>query len=299
MGHMFESGFIIFGAILLMYVPLFVYRNASGTAFLEHVNPLLFMQVLCTCGAQTILHAMVLAQFIWEPSVAFAAAVVYWLAISIIPYAWLQNPFGLGYYLTPRAEKMATALSPCMLLHWCLRAMERFEKYEVPLSWHNINDNYTTLDNVGVGSLSGVGIFEVIVMAGIVFFLDNAAPWGYGVPKPLYFFFSIDYWTPLKKWNIRSPVPPNINPEYFEAAPKSVDAVVNIIDLCAVSCSRLVPITSKFRNSFTWSNFPAIRAGRVDNSTVHSKAEYINNLITKFTSFSTLRLPFVCIDSFF
>ncbi|XP_070382370.1 phospholipid-transporting ATPase ABCA3-like isoform X2 [Dermacentor albipictus] len=233
MGHMFDSGFIIFGAILLMYVPLFVYRNASGTAFLEHVDPLLFMHVLCTCGAQTILHAMVLAQFIWEPSVAFAAAVVYWLAISIIPYAWLQNPFGLGYYLTPRAEKMATALSPCMLLHWCLRAVERFEKYEVPLSWHNINDNYTTLDNVSVGSLSGVGIFEVVVMAGVVFFLDNAAPWGYGVPKPLYFFFSIDYWTPLKKWNIRSPVPPNINLGYFEPAPKSVDALVNIIDLCA------------------------------------------------------------------
>ncbi|XP_049514501.1 retinal-specific phospholipid-transporting ATPase ABCA4-like [Dermacentor silvarum] len=233
MGHMFESGFVIFGAILLMYVPLFVYRNASGTAFLEHVNPLVFMQILCTVGAQTIMHAMVLAQFLWEPSVAFAAAVVYWLAIALFPYAWLQNPFGFGYYLTTRMEKMVTALSPCMLLHWCLRAIERFEKYEVPLSWRNMNDNYTTLDNVGVRSLCAVGVIEVIVMAGVIFFLDNAAPWGYGVPKPLYFFFSIDYWSPYKKWNIRSVTSPKINPDYFEPPAKSVDPVVNIIDLCA------------------------------------------------------------------
>ncbi|KAL1480109.1 hypothetical protein MTO96_051312 [Rhipicephalus appendiculatus] len=102
-GHMSESGFLIFGAILLMYVPLFVYRNASGTTFFEHVSPSLFMSILCIVGLQTILNAMLLAQFLWEPSVAFAAAVVYWLAIGLVPYALLQNPFGLGYYLTPQS----------------------------------------------------------------------------------------------------------------------------------------------------------------------------------------------------
>ncbi|KAL3206690.1 hypothetical protein MRX96_052786, partial [Rhipicephalus microplus] len=239
-----ESGFVIFGAILLMYVPLFVYRNASGTAFFEHVSPSLFMSILSIVGMQTILNAMLLAQFLWEPSVAFAAAVVYWLVIGLFPYAILENPFGLGYYLTPKIDKVITALSPCMLLHWVLRATERFEKYQVDLSWESMRYNSTTLDNVAVSCLCGVGIAEVVVLVGAVIFLDNVAPWGYGVRKPPYYFLSIDYWSVFRKWNIRSVVPPAVNPDYFEPPPKSIDPVVNVVDLCAKKkgCSDLKDI---------------------------------------------------------
>ncbi|KAH6940742.1 hypothetical protein HPB50_005783 [Hyalomma asiaticum] len=233
LGHMFESGFVIFGAILLMYVPLFVYRNASGTAFFEHLDPSLFMVIMCTVGLMTIAHAMVLAQFLWEPSVAFTAAVVYWLAIGLVPYALVQNPFGFGYYLSPKVHKMVTALSPCMLLHWCLRIIERFEKYQVRLSWDKLKDMHTTLDNVSVASLLSVGLAELVVMYGVVIYLDKVAPWGYGVRKPPYYFLSLDYWFNTRKWNIRSLVPPTHNPEYFEPPPKSIDPVVNIVDLCA------------------------------------------------------------------
>ncbi|KAK8770172.1 hypothetical protein V5799_013362, partial [Amblyomma americanum] len=129
LGHFFEAGFVIGCAILLMYVPLFVYRNDSGTAFLEHVDPSLFMVVLLLFGVLTILHAMLLSVFLWGPGVAFAAAVFYWFALGLFPYGLLQNLFGLGYYLIPRPSKLVSALSPVMYLHWCFRAIERFEKY--------------------------------------------------------------------------------------------------------------------------------------------------------------------------
>ncbi|KAL1481949.1 hypothetical protein MTO96_034122, partial [Rhipicephalus appendiculatus] len=88
------------------------------------------------------------------------------------------------------------------------------------------------------------GIAEVVVLVGVVIFLDNAAPWGYGVPKPPYYFLSIDYWSVFRKWNIRSVVPPAINQDYFEPPPKSIDPVVNILDLCATKkgCSDLKDI---------------------------------------------------------
>ncbi|KAL1480110.1 hypothetical protein MTO96_051313 [Rhipicephalus appendiculatus] len=104
--------------------------------------------------------------------------------------------------------------------------------------------NSTTLDNIAVSCLCGIGIAEVVVLVGVVIYLDNAAPWGYGVPKPPYYFLSIDYWSVFRKWNIRSIVPPAINQDYFEPPPKSIDPVVNILDLCATKkgCSDLKDI---------------------------------------------------------
>ncbi|KAL1475894.1 hypothetical protein MTO96_036951, partial [Rhipicephalus appendiculatus] len=190
MGHFFESGFVVFCAVLLMYVPLFVIHNSNGTAFIEFANPVVIMAVLLLFGVLTILHAMLLSVFLWGPGVAFAAAVVYWFALGLLPYALLQNPFGLGYYLISRSTKLISALSPVMYLHWCLRVIERFEKYEVRLTWRNIFDSSTTLDNVSVGELSLLSLSAALVLVGHIWYLDNVVPWGYGVPKPLYFIFS-------------------------------------------------------------------------------------------------------------
>ncbi|XP_077498635.1 retinal-specific phospholipid-transporting ATPase ABCA4-like [Amblyomma americanum] len=129
LGHFLETGFVISCAILLMFVPLFVLHNDHDMAFLEHVNPSLFMALLLLFGTLTILHAMLLSIFLWGPGVAFAAAVVYWFVLGLFPYGLLQNMFGLGYYLVPRTSKLVSALSPVMYLHWCFRVIERFEKY--------------------------------------------------------------------------------------------------------------------------------------------------------------------------
>ncbi|KAH7935508.1 hypothetical protein HPB52_009395 [Rhipicephalus sanguineus] len=233
-GHFFESGFVVLCAVLLMYVPLFVILNSNGTAFIEFANPVVVMSVLLLFGVLTILHAMLLTVFLWGPGVAFAAAVVYWFALGLLPYALLQNPLGLGYYLISRSTKLISALSPVMYLHWCLRVIERFEKYEVRLTWKNIFDSSTTLDNVSVGELSLLSLSAALVLVGLIWYLDNVVPWGYGVPKPLYFIFSADYWSPYRKWNIR-----NVNyaqdKNYFEADPKNADAIVHLINLSATN----------------------------------------------------------------
>ncbi|KAK8770899.1 hypothetical protein V5799_025857, partial [Amblyomma americanum] len=190
LGHFLETGFVISCAILLMFVPLFVLHNDHDMAFLEHVNPSLFMALLLLFGTLTILHAMLLSIFLWGPGVAFAAAVVYWFVLGLFPYGLLQNMFGLGYYLVPRTSKLVSALSPVMYLHWCFRVIERFEKYGAWLTWKNTFDSATTLDNVSVGELSLLSLSSALVMVGLIWYLDNIVPWGYGVPKPFYFFFS-------------------------------------------------------------------------------------------------------------
>ncbi|KAK8760649.1 hypothetical protein V5799_028085 [Amblyomma americanum] len=232
LGHFLETGFVISCAILLMFVPLFVLHNDHDMAFLEHVNPSLFMALLLLFGTLTILHAMLLSIFLWGPGVAFAAAVVYWFVLGLFPYGLLQNMFGLGYYLVPRTSKLVSALSPVMYLHWCFRVIERFEKYGAWLTWKNTFDSATTLDNVSVGELSLLSLSSALVMVGLIWYLDNIVPWGYGVPKPFYFFFSPDYWSPYRKWNIRNAAL-NLDPRYFEQDPKGAEPVVQLVDLSA------------------------------------------------------------------
>ncbi|XP_077498633.1 phospholipid-transporting ATPase ABCA3-like [Amblyomma americanum] len=69
-------------------------------------------------------------------------------------------------------------------------------------------------------------------MVGLIWYLDNIVPWGYGVPKPFYFFFSPDYWSPYRKWNIRNAAL-NLDPRYFEQDPKGAEPVVQLVDLSA------------------------------------------------------------------
>ncbi|KAK8788240.1 hypothetical protein V5799_021984 [Amblyomma americanum] len=231
-GHFFEALFVVCCAILLMYVPIFEYRNVHGTAFLEHVDRGLFMVVLLLFGVLTILHAMLLSVFLWGPGVAFVAAVAYWFVLSLFPYALMQNLFGLGYYLTSRNSKLYSVISPVMYLHWCFRVIERFEKYHVRLTWKRFFDSATTLDNVSIGELIIATLSIAPVMAILIVYLDNVVPWGYGIPKTVPFIFSAEYWLPYRKWNIRN-VAPSVDAKFCEHEPKSGHPVAHLINLCA------------------------------------------------------------------
>ncbi|XP_077553142.1 phospholipid-transporting ATPase ABCA3-like [Haemaphysalis longicornis] len=190
MGHFFETGFVVACALVVLYVPLFVHRNDRGTAFLEFVDPAVFMSLLALFGVHTITHGMLLSVFLWGPTGAFVAAIVCWFLVSLLQYAMLQEVSGLGYYLTTRSSKLYTALNPIMFLHWCFRAIERYEKSEVLLTWKNSFDHETTLDNVSVGELSLVALTSTLVTVGLIWYLDNVVPWGYSTPKPVSFVFS-------------------------------------------------------------------------------------------------------------
>lgn len=62
-------------------------------------------------------------------------AAVYWALIILIPYIFLQNPYGFGYYLISKTEKMFSSISPGMYLHWCWTVIERFERFREEYSF--------------------------------------------------------------------------------------------------------------------------------------------------------------------
>ncbi|XP_064477790.1 phospholipid-transporting ATPase ABCA3-like isoform X2 [Ornithodoros turicata] len=166
MGHFLDAGLVIITAVSLMYGPLFVLPNSSGTTFLQYTNPAIMLLILLLFGALTILHGMFLSVFIWR-----------------------------------RAQ----------------------------LSWTELFDEETTLDNVSIGSLTMIALVTAVVLGFLIWYLDNIVPWNYTVSKPFYFFLTFDYWTPYRKWNIRREQM-KLDAETFEPEPTKMDPAVVFVD---------------------------------------------------------------------
>ncbi|KAG0414030.1 hypothetical protein HPB47_008824 [Ixodes persulcatus] len=241
LGHLAEGVFVVALSLAVMYVMLFGIYNQRGTTFLFYADSTLVMAVFMVFGLLTILHAMLLSVFLWNVCVSFAAAVVYWTLLSLAPYLWLQQVFGVGYYLVPRGRKIATSLSPVMFLHWCFRVIERFEKYGISISWKHFFDKSTTMDNVSVGELVLISLNASMALFVFVWYLDNIAPWNYGVPKSFYFLLSMDYWFPYRKWNIRNDMQ-NTDPNIYEQDPKSSEPIINIINVSKETTNSSYPL---------------------------------------------------------
>ncbi|XP_042145248.1 retinal-specific phospholipid-transporting ATPase ABCA4 [Ixodes scapularis] len=241
LGHLAEGVFVVALSLTVMYVMLFGIYNQRGTTFLFYADSTLVIAVLMLFGLLTILHAMLLSVFLWNVCVSFAAAVVYWTLLSLAPYLWLQQVFGVGYYLVPRGRKMATSLSPVMFLHWCFRVIERFEKYGVSISWKHFFDKSTTMDNVSVGELVLISLNACMVLFFFVWYLDNVAPWNYGVPKSFYFLLSVDYWFPYRKWNIRNEMQ-TTDPNIYEQDPKASEPIIHIINVSKETTNSSYPL---------------------------------------------------------
>ncbi|XP_077548787.1 phospholipid-transporting ATPase ABCA3-like [Haemaphysalis longicornis] len=233
MGHVYEAGFVMGCAILLMCVPLFVYRNAGGTALLHYVDPEFLVICLVVFAVLTIEHAMLLSVFLWNPSVAFAASAIYWILLGLVPYALVHNFFGLGfYYLTSKPVRVASACSPVMYLLWCLNAIEHYEKYEAELTWKDYLEHKVTGDATSIGVLTLGSTLMALVMVVVTRYLDKVVPSGNGVPKPFYYLLSWDYWCPRKQWDV-SGVSFDQDPRYFEPHLHEAEPVAHLVNVSA------------------------------------------------------------------
>ncbi|XP_077548312.1 phospholipid-transporting ATPase ABCA3-like [Haemaphysalis longicornis] len=79
-------------------------------------------------------------------------------------------------------------------------------------------------------------------MGCIVCYLDNVVPWGYGVPKPLYYFLKMEYWHPTKQFELRG-MSSSRDTRFYEPDPKDSTAVVHMVNLCAKGQSNSADVT--------------------------------------------------------
>ncbi|XP_065290109.1 phospholipid-transporting ATPase ABCA3-like isoform X3 [Dermacentor albipictus] len=169
-------GMIIMVAVLGAFALAFLYvmlADDYGNVYIAATNPGLVYLVLLCFGSALAVHAMLLSLFFASTRLAGLVATMYWFLSLLLPYLYLQNPYGFGYYLVSRTSKLMTSALPGMFLHWCWMVIERLERFEGGAGFSNFASPASTPDNVTVLHLMIVSVLSSVVLVILIWYIDN------------------------------------------------------------------------------------------------------------------------------
>ncbi|XP_077534436.1 phospholipid-transporting ATPase ABCA3-like [Haemaphysalis longicornis] len=227
------SGFCMHVIIsALMVIILCVRRNEQGRAFVQYSDPtLVFFILMCFCSS-CIIHPTLLSFLFEAPHSAVAFAMMYWTLTCVMPFLAIEHPTGLGYEFITRGEKLATSVLPGMSLHWSLRVLEKFEKFvEHGANWGNFYDSDATPDNVTVAEIVFVGFTFDLLIALVVWYLDNTVPYGPGVHRSLLYPLKSGYWMPAMS-TVTAPETTSEDKPNFESDSRGLPIAIEFYHAC-------------------------------------------------------------------
>ncbi|KAK8757101.1 hypothetical protein V5799_000191 [Amblyomma americanum] len=201
----------LIGALMLFFL-YGMLNDRFGNAFISATNPGLVYAVLFFYGSALAVHGMLLSLFFDSTRMAGLLSSVYWFLTLMLPYLFLQNPYGFGYYLISRLSKLMTSAFPGMFLHWCWMVIERLERF----------DNVTILQLMIVSTLSS------LVLVVLLWYIDCVTNCNRTkIARPWYFPFKATYWKPPAISAPQSGVF-KTRCQYYEQEPTAIQPIVRI-----------------------------------------------------------------------
>ncbi|KAK8788535.1 hypothetical protein V5799_021690 [Amblyomma americanum] len=202
--------------------------DSSGNRFIAATNPALVYLVILCFGSALAVHAMFLSLMFDSTRLAGLLSSVHWFLSLMLPYVFLQNPYGFGYYLTPRLSKLLTSVLPGMFLHWCWMVIERLERFRYGGGLDNFASVELTPDNVTIAQLIIVSTTSSLVIMFFTWYIDNVTTCnGTKVARSYTFLFEGPYWSPPSNKDT-PPAAVNIKCKNYEAEPENAVPIVSV-----------------------------------------------------------------------
>ncbi|KAH7970777.1 hypothetical protein HPB49_015447 [Dermacentor silvarum] len=224
-------GMLIMAALMGAFALTFLYvmlGDDYGNPYIAATNPGLVYAVLLCFGSALAVHAMLLSLFFASTRLAGLVSSMYWFLSLLLPYLYLQNPYGFGYYLVSRISKLMTSAVPGMFLHWCWMVIERLERFEGGAGFINFASPTNTPDNVTILQLMTVSVLSSLVLVILIWYIDNVTNCNRTkTAQPFYFPFKGAYWKPP----VITEPPPACSTsrcKYYEPEPANVEPTLRI-----------------------------------------------------------------------
>ncbi|KAK8788606.1 hypothetical protein V5799_021619 [Amblyomma americanum] len=217
----------LIGALMLFFL-YGMLNDRFGNAFISATNPGLVYAVLFFYGSALAVHGMLLSLFFDSTRMAGLLSSVYWFLTLMLPYLFLQNPYGFGYYLISRLSKLMTSAFPGMFLHWCWMVIERLERFEEGGGLGNFADPSHIPDNVTILQLMIVSTLSSLVLVVLLWYIDCVTNCNRTkIARPWYFPFKATYWKPPA---ISAPQSGAFKTrcQYYEQEPTAIQPIVRI-----------------------------------------------------------------------
>ncbi|XP_063057110.1 phospholipid-transporting ATPase ABCA1 [Engraulis encrasicolus] len=230
------SGMLWISWFISSYVP-FLISAALLVTFLKmgdilpYSDPVVVFFFLAAFATATIMLCFLISVFFSRANLASACGGLIYFSLYL-PYvpcvAWRDH-------LRTWHRVLASFLSPVAFGFGC----EYFAQYEeqgVGIQWNNMNSSPTEGDGYNFVISIVMLYIDAFIYAVMAWYIEAVFPGEFGVPKPWYFIFQVNYWggVPLEAGMPIPPAPPNEQDERLEPEPQNLTLGVAIRDLVKI-----------------------------------------------------------------
>uniref|UniRef100_A0A8D3BI65 P-type phospholipid transporter n=1 Tax=Scophthalmus maximus TaxID=52904 RepID=A0A8D3BI65_SCOMX len=198
---------------------------------LPYSNPTVVFFFLMAFATATIMQCFLISTFFSKANLAAACGGLIYFSLYL-PYvlcvAWRDH-------LTTTHRVLASFLSPVAFGFGC----EYFSQYEeqgVGIQWHNLHSSPLEGDAYSF-TMSIVMLYvDAFIYATAAWYIEAVFPGEYGIPRPWYFIFQLNYWggVPLEAGLPIPPAPTEQDDDHIEPEPSDLILGVNIRNLVKI-----------------------------------------------------------------
>ncbi|XP_029002815.1 phospholipid-transporting ATPase ABCA1 isoform X2 [Betta splendens] len=198
---------------------------------LPYSNPAVVFFFLMAFATATIMQCFLISTFFSKANLAAACGGLIYFSLYL-PYvlcvAWRDH-------LKTRHKIFASFLSPVAFGFGC----EYFSQYEeqgVGIQWNNLQSSLVEGDSYNFSTSIGMLYVDAFIYAIAAWYIETVFPGEYGIPRPWYFIFHLNYWArlPLEAGVPIPPAPTEQDEDHIEAEPSNLTLGVSIRNLVKI-----------------------------------------------------------------
>lgn len=161
-------------------------KFSSRGAIIRFADPSLIFVFLLLYSIATIMFCFAISCAFSKSSSGAAAGAILFLA-SYVPYFFFQNQ----YETLNNGTKFGTSIFHNVAMAFGCMQIALYEGTGVGLKWNNFYKPYSVDDSFTMLHVFIMLIVDSIFYGLITWYLDNVIPGEYGIPRPLYFPFTV------------------------------------------------------------------------------------------------------------
>ncbi|KAM9386154.1 phospholipid-transporting ATPase ABCA1 [Pholidichthys leucotaenia] len=198
---------------------------------LPYSDPTAVFFFLMAFATATIMQCFLISTFFSKANLAAACGGLIYFGLYL-PYvlcvAWRDR-------LTTKLKVLASFLSPVAFGFGC----EYFSQYEeqgVGIQWYNLYSSPVEGDHYNFNVSIVMLYVDAFIYAIAAWYIEAVFPGEYGIPRPWYFVFQLNFWggIPLEAGMPIPPAPAEQNEDYIEPEPSNMILGVNIRNLVKI-----------------------------------------------------------------
>ncbi|XP_035229229.1 ATP-binding cassette sub-family A member 3-like isoform X2 [Stegodyphus dumicola] len=225
---------------LLIIIIIYKCPLKKSLIFMAHTNGFLLLILLLLFGATLVLFCLAFSTFFNRVTIAVIAILLaYEVPLALLSSYYFSHDT-TNYSLMPKISKLGLCLLPPGALLTMFLIITFYESTGEGARWSNITE-YGAVHDMNMLTVIEMMVISCFIYTVIIWYVDAVWPWQFGIPKPLNFPFTKNYWCngKPKDTDELELVERELNSEFFEDEPSGVSPGI-------VTCN----ISKEFRTGF-------------------------------------------------